>query len=108
MVRFSSFRALAIVGLLLALHLPFLMSDPDPVVSELSRGPWTDEGLNTIQVRNFINHGYLSLSECDNLIKTPFFGFVLVPFYSLPGTDIWVGRAVVLGAVLLVLFLLLV
>ncbi len=108
MVRFSSFRALAIVGLLLALHLPFLISDPDPMVSELSRGPWTDEGLNTIQIRNFVNHGYLSLSECDNLIKTPFFGFVLVPFYSLLGTDIWVGRAVVLGAVLLVLFLLLV
>ncbi|MDP6909640.1 MAG: hypothetical protein QF371_09045, partial [Flavobacteriales bacterium] len=71
----------------------------------MSRGAWTDEGLNTIQVRNFVNHGYLSMHECDNLIKTPYFGFVLVPFYSLLGTHIWVGRALVLSCVLVVLFL---
>ncbi len=92
---------------MLALHLPFLLSDPDPTVSLLSRGPWTDEGLNTSQVRNFVNHGTLDVAECDNLIKTPFFGFVLVPFYSLFGTHIVVGRVVVLLVVLLVLWSLL-
>ncbi len=71
----------------------------------MSRGAWTDEGLNTVQVRNFVNHGYLSMDECDNLIKTPYFGFVLVPLYSLLGTHIWVGRALVLLCVLVVLFL---
>ena len=71
----------------------------------MSRGAWTDEGLNTIQVRNFVNHGYLSMDECDNLIKTPFFGFILVPFYSVFETHIWVGRMLVLTCVLIVLFL---
>lgn len=71
----------------------------------MSRGAWTDEGLNTVQVRNFVNHGYLSMDECDNLIKTPYFGFVLVPFYSLLGTHIWVGRLLILACVLVVLFL---
>jgi hypothetical protein len=107
MFRFSSFRALSVVTVLLLLHLPFLLADPDPTVTFMSRGPWTDEGLNTVQVRNFVNHGYLNMAECDNLIKTPFFGFVLVPFYALLGTHIWVGRVVVLGAVLLVLFVML-
>lgn len=107
MFRPSSFRALSIVGLMLLLHLPFMLADPDTEVSLLSRGPWTDEGLNTVQVRNFVNHGDLSVSECDNLIKTPIFGAILVPFYTLLGTELWVGRAVVSGFVLAVLFLLL-
>ena len=87
------------------LHLPFINADPDTQVSLRSRGAWTDEGLNTVQVRNFVNHGYLSMDECDNLIKTPYFGFVLVPFYSLFGTHIWIGRLLILTCVLVVLFL---
>lgn len=87
------------------LHAPFLFSDPDTLVSTRSRGPWTDEGLNTIQVRNLINHGYLSMDECDNLIKTPFFALALYPAYSLFGTHIWVGRILILSSILLVLFL---
>jgi len=107
MFRPFSFRTLAITLLLLVLHLPFMLSDPDPTVTVMSRGPWTDEGLNTSQVRNFVNHGTLDMAECDNLIKTPFFGFVLVPFYALFGTHIIVGRALVLLSVLVVLWLLL-
>lgn len=107
MFRPFSFRTLTVTLLLLVMHLPFLLSDPDPTVTVMSRGPWTDEGLNTSQVRNFVNHGTLDMAECDNLIKTPFFGFVLVPFYALFGTHIVVGRAVVLLSVLLVLWLLL-
>ncbi len=94
-----------VVGLLMLLHLPFLSADPDTQVSPMSRGAWTDEGLNTVQVRNFVNHGQLSMDECDNLIKTPYFGFVLVPFYSLLGTHPVVGRLLVLSCVLMVLFL---
>jgi hypothetical protein len=85
--------------------MPFINADPDTQVSLKSRGAWTDEGLNTVQVRNFVNHGYLSMDECDNLIKTPYFGFVLVPFYSLLGTHIWVGRGLILGCLMVVLFL---
>lgn len=89
------------------LHLPFLQADPDTEVTVVSRDAWTDEGLNTVQIRNFVNHGYLSMSECDNLIKTPLFGFALLPFYEVFGTKIIIGRAVVLGFVLLVLFIIL-
>jgi len=98
---------LALMLVLVLLHLPFMAADPDPTVTVMSRGPWTDEGLNTSQVRNFVNHGVLDMAECDNLIKTPFFGFVLVPFYSVFGTGLAVGRWVVLGSVLLVLGLIL-
>ncbi len=102
---FQKYYAIIVVVLVALLHLPFLNADPDTLVSIASRGAWTDEGLNTVQVRNFINHGYLSMDECDNLIKTPYFGFILVPFYSLLGTHIWVGRALILGCVLMVLFI---
>lgn len=98
---------LALLLMLVLLHLPFMAADPDPTVTVMSRGPWTDEGLNTSQVRNFVNHGVLDMAECDNLIKTPFFGFVLVPFYSVFGTQLVVGRWVVLGSVLFVLWLML-
>jgi hypothetical protein len=98
------YHALFIVALIGLLHAPFIFSDPDTQVSPISRGAWTDEGLNTIQVRNFVNHGYLSMDECDNLVKTPYFGFILVPFYSLLGTHIWVGRLLILACVLVTLF----
>ena len=100
--KYYSFLVVALVALL---HLPFIHADPDPEVSTRSRGAWTDEGLNTVQIRNYINHGYLSVDECDNLIKTPLFGFALVPFYKVFGPHIWVGRLLILGSLLLVLFL---
>lgn len=100
----SKYYAFIIVAFIGLLHAPFILSDPDTLVSPISRGAWTDEGLNTIQVRNFVNHGYLSMDECDNLVKTPYFGFVLVPFYSLLGTHIWVGRLLILACVLVTLF----
>lgn len=100
----SKYVAIVVVAIFALLHAPFIFSDPDTKVSVMSRGAWTDEGLNTIQVRNFVNHGYLSKEECDNLIKTPYFGFILVPFYSLFGTHLWVGRLLILACVLLTLF----
>ena len=103
----SKYFPFIVVGILLVLHLPFLHADPDTEVSVMSRGAWTDEGLNTIQIRNLVDHGYLSMDECDNLIKTPYFGFIQVPFYFIFGTHIWVGRLLVLSCVLSVLFLLL-
>lgn len=95
------------VIILALMHLPFLSADPDTEVSVSSRGAWTDEGLNSVQVRNLIHHGYLSMDECDNLIKTPLFGFLLVPFHVVFGPSILVGRAVVLLSVLLVVGLIL-
>lgn len=88
---------------LLALHLPFLTADPDIDIS-FSRGPFTDEGLNTIQMRNFINHGYLDINECDNLLKTPLYNLYLSPFLFIFGTDLPVARIAILFSVLLIAF----
>ncbi len=89
---------------LLSAHLPFLSADPDLNIS-FSRGPFTDEGLNTVQVRNWINHGELDLAECDNLLKTPLFGLSLILPYKVFGTSHLVSRLHVLLLLLLTLFL---
>jgi hypothetical protein len=87
--------SLVLILILFISHLPFINSDPDFYIST-SRGPFTDEGLNTIQVRNLINHGYLSLSECDNLLKTPVFGALTGLSMSIFGTRLPVARLTVL------------
>jgi hypothetical protein len=93
--KLGKYYSFVVVALVALLHLPFIHADPDSEVSTRSRGAWTDEGLNTVQIRNYVNHGYLSMDECDNLIKTPLFGFGLVPFYKVLGPHIWVGRVLV-------------
>ncbi|UPT66046.1 MAG: hypothetical protein M0D57_16335 [Sphingobacteriales bacterium JAD_PAG50586_3] len=37
------------IGLLIALHMPFLQADPDGLLAWGSRGAYTDEGLYTSQ-----------------------------------------------------------
>ena len=90
--------------LLLVTHLPFLTADPDINIS-FSRGPFTDEGLNTIQARNWINHGYLDLAECDNFLKNPLLGSSLSITYFLFGTSLLASRLHVLILVLLALLI---
>ena len=94
----------ALLAGLFLLHLPFIEADPDKNIS-FSRGPFTDEGLNSIQLRNFIDHGYLDIAECDNLLKTPFFNLLLAAPYALFGTDLQVGRLTVLILALSMVFL---
>lgn len=89
---------------LLLLHIPFLEADPDSNIS-FSRGPFTDEGLNSIQLRNLIDHGYLDLDECDNLLKTPAFNAVLALPYLIFGTDLITGRATVMLVALVLVWL---
>ena len=48
-----------LIAILFLMHLPFLHADPDYNLSD-SRDAFTDEGLNTSQLRNFINHGQLN------------------------------------------------
>lgn len=83
-------------------HLPFISSDPDRFIS-FSRGPFTDEGLNTVQVRNLVDHGYLSFSECDNLLKTPMLSATLALPFLVFGTHLSVARLTILVIVLLIL-----
>lgn len=81
----------AILLVFLAVQLFFISADPDPFIS-WSTGPFTDEGLNTIQLRNWINHAYISIWECDNLIKTPLFAGILLFPYLIFGSSLETGR----------------
>jgi len=99
----SGIAAYATIVLLLLLHLPFLHADPDYFLS-FSRDAFTDEGLNTSQVRNYINHGYLDLNECDNMIKSPLFNLLLFLPLKIFGTHLIVARITVLFCLLISLF----
>jgi len=99
-----SYLFIIMMALLFAAHLPFLQADPDIHIS-FSRGPFTDEGLNTIQVRNWVNHGQLDLAECDNLLKTPLLGFPLALTYKLFGPALAVSRLHVMVFVLIALII---
>ena len=93
-----------ILGLIFLSHLPFIGADPDRNMA-VGRGPFTDEGLNTSQVRNWVNQGELSLDECDNLLKTPLLGFPLAVTYKIFGISHEVSRLHVLVLVFLALLL---
>ena len=58
------------------------------------RGSWTDEGLNTCQIRNFVNHGHFNLLDCDNFLKTPLFSFFLFPFFKFIGISLLKARLI--------------
>jgi|GEM_PF-4355913 len=60
---------------LIGLHLPFVASDAEASLG-FSRGPFTDEGLYTAQVRNAMRTGTLDLAESDGVIKEPLFSLV--------------------------------
>ena len=90
--------------LFLAIQIPFLQADPHADLAPTSRDAYTDEGLNTSQVINRVNHGKWVIDECDNLIKTPLFSLWLLPAYALFGTSTLVGRVWVLVGCLLLLY----
>lgn len=77
------------------MHIPFLLSDPDLHISD-SRDANTDEGLNTCQIRNFVNHDDLTFSKSDNFVKTPLFGAILFIPFKIFGTQLLVGRLSIL------------
>src|SRR4030095_97812 len=97
------FRLLLILAIF-CLHLPFLNADPD-IPFTTGRDAFTDEGLNTSQLRNYINHGYLDFMECDNLVKTPLFNLVLFLPLKIFGIHLTVARLTILIFFLLALFL---
>ena len=85
--------SILLIALILS-HLPFLEADADLNISSGSRGAWTDEGLNTCQIRNFINHGHFNLLDSDNFLKTPLFSIFLFPFFKLFGISMYVARLI--------------
>lgn len=79
------------------IHLPFLKSDPEKVITEEgSRDANTDEGLNSCQIRNFVNQGNITMDKSDNFVKTPLFGGILYAPFKIFGTKLWVGRLTIL------------
>lgn len=81
--------------LTISMQIPFLTSDPDSNLSE-SRGANTDEGLNTCQIRNFVNHNDLTLDKSDNFVKTPLFGAILFLPIKIFGSNLLTGRLTIL------------
>lgn len=91
------------VLLFLCCQLYFINADPHPRVST-SRGPFTDEGLNTHQARNFVNHGYWGVAEGDNLIKSPLFNGYMATTLSIFGSGRTAARASVLFMAIALIF----
>lgn len=100
-------KGIVLLFLLIVLmaHTPFLAADPDIHLSG-SRDAFTDEGLNTSQLRNYINHGYLDFWESDNLVKTPLFNLLLFLPLQLFGTKIIIARLTILLLIFSILLLL--
>jgi hypothetical protein len=94
-----------ILLLFLLMHIPFLQADPDILSDRYSRGAWTDEGLYTSQIRNWVNHGDFSMWENDAFIKTPLFGILHIPFFKIFGTGLIISRLIVLFTVFFSLLL---
>lgn len=82
------------------LQLSFLQADPSSDISS-SRGPFTDEGVNTCQARNYVNHGKWGIAECDNLVKSPLFNAYLYGIFSGFGTGRTTSRLIMLSTCLI-------
>jgi hypothetical protein len=94
-MKLTFIKEIFLFCLIILLHLPFINADPDYNIS-WSRGPFTDEGLYSSQIRNYINHKHFNLHESDALVKTPLLSVILfIPYWAL-GTHLWVGRLVII------------
>jgi hypothetical protein len=90
-------------SIIIALHLPFIEADPDYNIS-WSRGPFSDEGMYSEQIRNYIHHRHFNFEQSDALLKTPLFSAILFIPYILLGTHLWVGRLTVVLISIIILF----
>lgn len=76
-------------------QIPFLQADADLNLSH-SRGAWTDEGLYTLQLRNWLNTGIWNLHETDAFLRAPLFNALLLPSFLVAGTGWLVARLTIL------------
>src|SRR5213594_3781477 len=77
--------------ILFVIHLPFLNADPDSKLGSF-HDAFDAEGLSTIQLRNYINLGYLSITEGDKMVKMPLYNLILFLPLKIFGTHIIVAR----------------
>jgi hypothetical protein len=96
---------LIVLGLAL-LQLPFLKADADSSLSFFSRGPYTDEGLYSAQVRNALITGHLDLTESDTIMKEPLFAAANWLIARFLGDEMTIARtSIMLTAVSVLAFL---
>lgn len=95
---------LGVLLLLFLLQLPFLSADPDRGTDLHTRGAWTDEGLYTSQIRNYLAHGEFNARENSTFVRGPLFNVIQYPFFAVFGSKLIVSRLLVLFSILLVLF----
>lgn len=86
--------------LLFISHLAFINSDADIDISTY-RGPWTDDGFYTGQIKNFVTSNDLTRDKSPGLVITPLFGATFFIPYKIFGTSLHVSRLVVLFLVFL-------
>jgi len=105
MVSVKKYVPVFIIVIYFILQLPFLNADPDKRVDPLMRHAWTDEGLYSSQIRNFVDQGSFDIKENSTFVRGPVFNLIQLPFFYFFGTSLLTGRLIVLGLTLLVLFL---
>lgn len=86
-----------IFSVLFVLHIPFLNSDPDVNADPATRGAWTDEGLNSVQSRNYILTDTLSITDNDTWIQGPVYGLLQIPAFKLFGIHLSTARLIILA-----------
>jgi hypothetical protein len=98
---------LALLFTYLLSQLPFLTADAALNIAGDSRGAWTDEGLYTCQIRNFIHHGRFDILDGDAFLKSPLLSFSVFPFFKVFGTSLSTARliAIFFSLSLLLIFL---
>lgn len=74
---------------------PFIDADADMHLSH-SRGAWTDEGLYTLQIRNWLNTSIWNMSETDAFLRAPLFNALLLPSFWVFGTSWLAARFTIL------------
>jgi hypothetical protein len=77
------------------MHLPYINADANIFITH-SRAAWTDEGLYTLQLRNWLNGFGFHIEETDAFLRAPLFNAYLLPFYVVLGIHLWTGRLAVI------------
>ncbi|HRY33963.1 MAG TPA: hypothetical protein P5531_13430 [Bacteroidales bacterium] len=90
------FFPLVLLCLLFLMHLPFLTSDPDRITDVHTRGAWTDEGLYSAQLRNYLISGEFDIKENSTFVRGPLLNMLQFPFFYLFGNQRIVARLIVL------------
>lgn len=109
--NYTQFLFYFIVVIFFVSQIPFLNADADKSIASGSRGAWTDEGMYTAPVRNFIRLGcnefklQNSIEKTPYTIVTPLYSLYLFPFFKIFGVGMLKARLITLVTCCLLLIL---